>query len=217
MMEDNIIDVNIENKFYTLEEVSKITNIDSFKISFYSEKLGDILKINEVGMYQVFDDVDIKNINTIKKLESEGRSVSQIRNYLLKNKSEVLVEKSIEPTEKDFLDFFVEVMHKQTLKIDDVIKSNKEMVDMFQKIIDSKILLPPSNEELIKEVSITIDSKIDALKEDISSSNEELTKDVKYIKERLHTAYVTTEEIEKSKWKDPKESKLGKFLRWLSN
>ena len=53
-MDDNIIDVNIENKFYTIEEVAEITDIDAFKISFYSEKLGDILKINILVIYKVF-------------------------------------------------------------------------------------------------------------------------------------------------------------------
>ena len=206
-MDDNIIDVNIENKFYTIEEVAEITDIDAFKISFYSEKLGDILKINKVGMYQVFDNIDVSNINRIKSLEEEGKSISQIRDYLINSKNEVLLERKVEPTEKDFLDFFVEIIHRQNLKIDEVIKANNDMVEVFKKIIDTQVLLPASNEEILKEVGATIDSKLEnlkneinqSLKENIEEQNKEMKDDLKYVKERLHFAYVTEKEIEENK------------------
>lgn len=202
-MDDNIIDVNIENKFYTIEEVAEITDIDAFKISFYSEKLGDILKINKVGMYQVFDNIDVSNINRIKSLEEEGKSISQIRDYLINSKNEVLLERKVEPTEKDFLDFFVEIIHRQNLKIDEVIKANNDMVEVFKKLIDTQVLLPASNEEILKEVGATIDSKLEnlkneinqSLKENIEEQNKEMKDDLKYVKERLHFAYVTEKEI----------------------
>lgn len=205
-MDDNIIDVNIENKFYTIEEVAEITGIDAFKISFYSEKLGDILKINKVGMYQVFDNIDVSNINRIKSLEEEGRSISQIRDYLINSKNEVLLERKVEPTEKDFLDFFVEIIHRQNLKIDEVIKANNDMVEVFKKLIDTQVLLPVSNEEILKEVGVTIDSKLEnlkneinqSLKENIEEQNKEMKDDLKYVKERLHFAYVTEKEIEEN-------------------
>lgn len=218
-MDDNIIDVKIENKFYTIEEVAEITGIDAFKISFYSEKLGDILKINKVGMYQVFDDTDISNINRIKSLEEEGRSISQIRDYLINSKNEVLLERKVEPTEKDFLDFFVEIIHRQNLKIDEVIKANNDMVEIFKKLIDTQVLLPNSNEEMLKEVRVTIDSKLEnlkneinqSLKENIEEQNREMKDDLKYVKERLHFAYVTEREIEENK-----KQTLNRLWNWIS-
>lgn len=218
-MDDNIIDVNIENKFYTIEEVAEITGIDAFKISFYSEKLGDILKINKVGMYQVFDNIDVSNINRIKSLEEEGRSISQIRDYLINSKNEVLLERKVEPTEKDFLDFFVEIIHRQNLKIDEVIKANNDMVEVFKKLIDTQVLLPVSNEEILKEVGVTIDSKLEnlkneinqSLKENIEEQNKEMKDDLKYVKERLHFAYVTEKEIEENK-KQP----FNRLKKWFT-
>lgn len=218
-MDDNIIDVKIENKFYTIEEVAEITGIDAFKISFYSEKLGDILKINKVGMYQVFDDTDISNINRIKSLEEEGRSISQIRDYLINSKNEVLLERKVKPTEKDFLDFFVEIIHRQNLKIDEVIKANNEMVETFKKLIDTQVLLPTSNEEILKEVGVTIDFKLEnlkneinqSLKENIEEQNREMRDDLKYVKERLHFAYVTEREIEENK-----KQTLNRLWNWIS-
>lgn len=218
-MDDNIIDVNIENKFYTIEEVAEITDIDAFKISFYSEKLGDILKINKVGMYQVFDNIDVSNINRIKSLEEEGKSISQIRDYLINSKNEVLLERKVEPTEKDFLDFFVEIIHRQNLKIDEVIKANNDMVEVFKKIIDTQVLLPASNEEILKEVGATIDSKLEnlkneinqSLKENIEEQNKEMKDDLKYVKERLHFAYVTEKEIEENK-KQP----FNRLKKWFT-
>lgn len=218
-MDDNIIDVNIENKFYTIEEVAKITDIDAFKISFYSEKLGDILKINKVGMYQVFDNIDVSNINRIKSLEEEGKSISQIRDYLINSKNEVLLERKVEPTEKDFLDFFVEIIHRQNLKIDEVIKANNDMVEVFKKLIDTQVLLPASNEEILKEVGATIDSKLEnlkneinqSLKENIEEQNKEMKDDLKYVKERLHFAYVTEKEIEENK-KQP----FNRLKKWFT-
>lgn len=218
-MDDNIIDVNIENKFYTIEEVAEITDIDAFKISFYSEKLGDILKINKVGMYQVFDNIDVSNINRIKSLEEEGKSISQIRDYLINSKNEVLLERKVEPTEKDFLDFFVEIIHRQNLKIDEVIKANNDMVEVFKKLIDTQVLLPASNEEILKEVGATIDSKLEnlkneinqSLKENIEEQNKEIKDDLKYVKERLHFAYVTEKEIEENK-KQP----FNRLKKWFT-
>lgn len=218
-MDDNIIDVNIENKFYTIEEVAEITDIDAFKISFYSEKLGDILKINKVGMYQVFDNIDVSNINRIKSLEEEGKSISQIRDYLINSKNEVLLERKVEPTEKDFLDFFVEIIHRQNLKIDEVIKANNDMVEVFKKLIDTQVLLPVSNEEILKEVGATIDSKLEnlkneinqSLKENIEEQNKEMKDDLKYVKERLHFAYVTEKEIEENK-KQP----FNRLKKWFT-
>ena len=218
-MDDNIIDVNIENKLYTIEEVAEITGIDAFKISFYSEKLGDILKINKVGMYQVFDNIDVSNINRIKSLEEEGKSISQIRDYLINSKNEVLLERKVEPTEKDFLDFFVEIIHRQNLKIDEVIKANNDMVEVFKKLIDTQVLLPVSNEEILKEVGVTIDSKLEnlkneinqSLKENIEEQNKEMKDDLKYVKERLHFAYVTEKEIEENK-KQP----FNRLKKWFT-
>ena len=218
-MDDNIIDVNIENKFYTIEEVAEITDIDAFKISFYSEKLGDILKINKVGMYQVFDNIDVSNINRIKSLEEEGKSISQIRDYLINSKNEVLLERKVEPTEKDFLDFFVEIIHRQNLKIDEVIKANNDMVEVFKKLIDTQVLLPASNEEILKEVGATIDSKLEnlkneinqSLKENIEEQNKEMKDDLKYVKERLHFAYVTEKEIAENK-KQP----FNRLKKWFT-
>ena len=218
-MDDNIIDVNIENKFYTIEEVAEITGIDAFKISFYYEKLGYILKINKVGMYQVFDNIDVSNINRIKSIEEEGRSISQIRDYLINSKNEVLLERKVEPTEKDFLDFFVEIIHRQNLKIDEVIKANNDMVEVFKKLIDTQVLLPVSNEEILKEVGVTIDSKLEnlkneinqSLKENIEEQNKEMKDDLKYVKERLHFAYVTEKEIEENK-KQP----FNRLKKWFT-
>lgn len=218
-MDDNIIDVNIENKFYTIEEVAEITGIDAFKISFYSEKLGDILKINKVGMYQVFDSIDVSNINRIKSLEEGGRSISQIRDYLINSENEILLERQVEPTEKDFLDFFVEIIHRQNLKIDEVIKSNNEMVETFKRLIDTQVLLPTLNEEILKEVGVTVDAKLDNLKNEIEQSfkenieeqNREMKDDLKYVKERLHFAYITEIEMEENK-KHP----FNRLRKWFT-
>lgn len=218
-MDDNIIDVNIENKFYTIEEVAEITGIDAFKISFYSEKLGDILKINKVGMYQVFDNIDVSNINRIKSLEEGGRSISQIRDYLINSENEILSERQVEPTEKDFLDFFVEIIHRQNLKIDEVIKSNNEMVETFKRLIDNQVLLPTSNEEILKEVGITVDAKLDNLKNEIEQSfkenieeqNREMKDDLKYVKERLHFAYITEIEMEENK-----KHSFNRLRKWFT-
>lgn len=205
-MEDkNIIDVDIKEKLYTLDEVADITKLDAVKISFYSSKLGDLLKINEIGMYQVFDDIDIANINRIKSLEDEGKSISEIRDFLINNKSEVLLERKVEPTEKDFIDFLISIIQSQNTKIDEVIKSNNEMVELFKKIIDTQVLLPSSNEEILKEVSTTIDSKLEDLKNelitDIENQNKEIAENVKYVKQRLHFAYITEQDIENTRRK----------------
>lgn len=226
---ENIIDVEIEEKLYSVEEVSEITGITPAKITFYSKKLGDILRINEVGTYQVFDNIDISNITKVKSLDEKGMSISEIREHLINNKHEILLENKVERTEKDFLDFFVGIVHKQNQKIDEVIKSNdevvqsnKNLVDIIAKLIDNQSLLPqPNNEDIVKEISDNIalklsDVKIDIeknLKENIEEHNREMKDDVKYIRERLHAAYVTEQEIREMSFKN-KKSMFDKLFNW---
>lgn len=231
MDNENIIDVEIEEKLYSVEEVSEITGINSAKITFYSKKLGDILKISKVGTYQVFDNIDISNINKVKSLEEKGMSISEIRKYLMDNKHEILLENKIERTEKDFLDFFVEIVHKQNQKIDEVVKSNnettqsnKDLINKITRLIDAQILLPqPDNEGVLREISNDISSKIDDIKTDIEKSlkenmeeqSKEMKEDVRYIKEKLHAAYVTEQEIREMSFKN-KKSVVDKFMDWLN-
>lgn len=238
MNNEKIIDVEIEEKLYSSDEVSAMTGIRLDKIMFYSEKLGDILKISKIGIYQVFDSIDIANINKVKSLEEKGMSMNEIRKYLIANKDEVLMlENKVEKTEKDFLDFLVDIFCKQNQKMEEVVTTNRELVkahnasmetnnnliNIIGRLIDTQALLPLNdNSDILEVMSDDIKRKLDNIKDDIERNlevaikeqNEEIKNDVKHIRETLQVAYVSEQEIKKNSVGN-KNGKLEKIINWL--
>jgi DNA-binding transcriptional MerR regulator len=145
-MNHKSIDVNYEDvskKYYTIDEVSNILNIEQSTIAFYFEKLNDFLNITSVGMYQLFDDIDIKNLKKIKDLEqNQNMSMQEIKKHLLKNKQEVILEKeSNTQVDKSVLNIFQQfanALMEQNIKIDEMNKTNVKLVNIISNLSENQ-------------------------------------------------------------------------------
>lgn len=209
MSNDNIVDVDFEeNKYYTLEDVARITNLNEAKISFYCAKLKDFLNIQSIGMYQIFSDVDIDNLNKIKKLEvEENMTIREISEYLKNNKQEVLLKKDNEKIDMSALQIFAHILEVQNEKIDRVIKSNQELIETIKNNTSSNQLLLDNSTAMKKDISKNIEEQINSINLNLDSKMESF---VNNIKEELKSAYVTKEEIEQFGRKKSWFSKLFK-------
>lgn len=213
-MDNNIIDVDFNEKYYTLEDVSEITNLKESKIVFYCTKLEKMLNITSVGVYQVFRQVDIDNLIKIKSLEDKGMTILEIEKYLEANKSEVLLEKVDKKIDVSFLDFFARVLEVQNNKIDAMININRDLVTALNELNSKPMLLESSLDDVKNEISVTVDDmvskKMDAFELSMNESletmnnnaenfNKNLTDEIKDFKAIVRSAYVTEQEIERSK------------------
>lgn len=209
MSNDNIVDVDFEeNKYYTLEDVARITNLNEAKISFYCAKLKDFLNIQSIGMYQIFSDVDIDNLNKIKKLEvEENMTIREISEYLKNNKQEVLLKKDNEKIDMSALQIFAHILEVQNDKIDKMISINQELIEIIKNNTSSNQLLLDSSRTIEKSVNKSIEEQINSINLNLDSKMESF---VNNIKEELKSAYVTKEEIEQFGRKKSWFSKLFK-------
>jgi DNA-binding transcriptional MerR regulator len=141
-MDDKMIDVHYEDinkKYYTIDEVANILKIEQSSIFFYFEKLNDFLNIKSVGIYQLFDDTDVKNLKRIRDLEiNQNMSIKEIKKYLSQNKQEILLEKeSNTQVDKSVLNIFQQfanALMEQNRKIDEVNKTNVKLIDIIDNL-----------------------------------------------------------------------------------
>lgn len=189
-MSDKSIDVNFEDinkKYYTIEEVSKILNIDQSTVAFYFEKLNDFLNITSVGMYQLFDDIDIKNLKIIKDLErNQNMSMKEIRNHLLKNKQEVMLEKEsntqIDKSVLNIFQQFANALIEQNMKIDKMHKTNTQLVEAL-KILSQNQESIQKELQLQKEINRELLEKYESDKEEQSVRFDSIKNDIAITKE----------------------------------
>jgi len=145
-MNDKPIDVHYEDvnkKYYTIDEVSNVLEIDQSKIIFYFEKLNDFLNITSVGMYQLFDNTDIKNLQIIRDLELDKRmTIKDIKEYLSLTKQEILLKKeSNNAVDKSILNVFqnfANALMEQNTKIDMMYKNNIHIVKSINILTKSQ-------------------------------------------------------------------------------
>jgi DNA-binding transcriptional MerR regulator len=155
MMRKDPIDVSykdINKKYYTIDEVSNILEIDQSKIIFYFEKLNDYLNITSVGMYQLFDDQDIQNLKRIRDLESKNNlTVREIRDFLQNNKQEIILEKEsnnkLDQSVLNIFQQFAKAIMEQNLKIDEMQKTNIKLVNVISELSKTQDMMQQELQE----------------------------------------------------------------------
>lgn len=211
MSNEHVVDVEFEDdKYYTLEDVAKITNLTEAKISFYCTKLNNFLNIQSIGMYQIFSATDIDNLNKIKDLEiQKNMSISEIEKYLKANKQEVLLKKEDNKIDMSFLDFFAKILEIQNKKIDQMVDINQQLIEVLNKNKQSNSkLLENSNkiqEDMKNTIAKTIDAKMNNIDSELNSKMEQFVGD---IKQEIKLSYVSMADIEALKRKKS-------FFSWL--
>jgi DNA-binding transcriptional MerR regulator len=234
---DNPIDVSykdVNKKYYTIDEVSNILKIDQSKIVFYFEKLNDFLNITSVGMYQLFDDKDIQNLEIVKNLDKEKHmTMKEIREYLENNKPEVMLKKEsnnkVDQSVLNIFQTFANALMEQNAKIDIMYKNNLQLVKYQQKMekelqeqknMNQKYYkeYKEDNEKLVqelntiqKEVAITkeIDKKIELYEQQIDEKFEEMNnkiieRDAKIVEDLSKKLLERKKEAEEKSQEQPK-------------
>lgn len=175
-MDDKIIDTYYkdENKqYYTLYEVSEILQLEQSRIIYYYKKLNDFLNITSIGMYQVFEQNDIDNIQVIKELNiDKNMSISDIKQYLETHKQEVLFHKDkqeIDITNKSFANFLIKVLNNQNQKIDVLIEHGTKTLEAIDKM--------NKNQEELKNEVTSLTDEISSIKNEMKTNNEILEKE----------------------------------------
>lgn len=180
-MSDKPIEVNFEdldNKYYTLDEVSNILDLDQSKIIFYYEKLNDFLDISSIGVYQLFTTKDIENLKRIKHLDIDmNMSMGEIKKYLKTSQQEILVAKDSTSNQLDknlvFNTFnsLIQTISEQNNKLQSIEQSQCELMNL---VLDLK--------NLKKEISIDI---IDSLNEKSQKNKDESFKAIEETKDLI--------------------------------
>lgn len=162
-----------EKKYYTIQEVSQLANIEQERIEYYYMKLNDILDITSVGMYQVYTKEDVENIKVIRKLDlDKNMSMDDIKHHLETHRQEIIIKQE-DKIDVSFLDFLAQVMNNQNNKIDNVIQQNQKLVNIIEKIaenqdklIENQKVINDKMNSIEKEIAVTQESneKIDSLK-----------------------------------------------------
>lgn len=204
MSNNHIIDVDFEeNKYYTLEEVCKKSGLTDGEIMFYYKKLNNFLKIQSIGMYQIFSDADIDNLKKVKNLADKGMTIAEIQEYLKKNKQEVLLNKEDKMIDVSFLEFFARILdvqnqkfEVQNKKIDEVININKQLVELINtKFADIK-LLGSNQHNVNKSVEETVNKALESNLSDFNAiMDEKLNNFNDSIKKEIKFAYANRDDI----------------------
>ena len=175
-MDDKIIDTYYkdENKqYYTLYEVSDILKLEQSRIIYYYKKLNNFLNITSIGMYQVFEQKDIDNIQVIKELNiDKDMSILDIRQYLEVHKQEVLFHKDkqeIDITNQSFANFLIKVLNNQNQKIDILIEHGNKTLNAIDKM--------NKNQEKLENKVTSLTDEISGIKNEMKVSNEILEKE----------------------------------------
>lgn len=182
---------NENNKYYTIDEVAKILNLDESRIIFYFEKLNEFLNITSIGMYQLFDNTDIKNLKKIKDLdENQNMNIKEIRSFLKNNKQEVLLqrkeEKSIDVSVLKIFETFAKAMISQNNKIDILLDNNSLIIDNLNSSL--------TTQEQVKESMSSIEHKL----QEQQQNNIKLNKQLEEMKKELALTKESNEKLEKN-------------------
>jgi len=180
-LKEHIFDVNYtesDKKYSTIEEVSIILSIEAPTIIFWCNKFNDLLNIQSIGMYQIFNENDIKNLKTIKKLNiDENMNIGEIKTYLNQNKGVIITKKEIEVPEVSLLTVLAKILTSQNDKIENLLEANNQLMKN-QEIFTNKIL------ESQKEMCIDIVKKTNN-SEEINGLKEEIVELTKTVNEKM--------------------------------
>jgi hypothetical protein len=116
--DDKFVEVHfeeVEGKYYTIEQVSEILELDQAVVIFYCNKLRDYLNITQVDMFHIFNDIDIENLKRIKHLNiDKNMDMEAVEKYLLSHQQEIIIKKDENKAiDKSFLNFIGQVLSSQ--------------------------------------------------------------------------------------------------------
>ena len=134
------ISSSTEQEYLTIDEIAKILEVEEYQIIYWCNKFNDILNIQSIGMYSIFNNIDINNLKTIKHLEIDKKMNSrQIREYILKQNQQygiVTKRKKQELSNASIVSVLAKVINLQNQQITEIKQSNTQILQDNKKLID---------------------------------------------------------------------------------
>lgn len=243
MDENNvIIDVNeyypVEDlTYYNAVQVAEIIGepVSTVRTWTRDDCFGDLLNIKKVNGRRVYVKRDIDNLKFIKELRQRNYGIKQTRDYISKKGFEFGDFDGGLIDQKDPLGFealAIMISQKQDEKLQTFKKDIINELNTFLKTLTQEQSSYMQN--MVDEIAISVDDRLDKIRNDIGKDlesvkdeyidnkesldniREVLSKQEKMLEEIRQSAYVSTEEIKKISYKDPKEGKLSKVWNWLN-
>lgn len=155
---DNIQDVDYievpdktirgESLYYSTSQVAKILDLSDSKVRYYSTVFADILNIEFHNKQRRFTKADIEKMRFLTELKEEGMTIKQIQDYC----QEVDFENGGE----------IQVKETNPLSIQTLAKALLEQQELMLNEFREKL-----NEDIRKEVAITVDDGLNSFKEEL--------------------------------------------------
>lgn len=222
-MDKKIVDVeytevnkqSLEN-YYTIDYVAKQLNVDESKIVFWCNKFNDLLNIQTISMYHVFNNIDVENLKTIKRKNiDEGLSIKEIKEYLNKNNDAIIIPKR-NNNEISLINIFSEIINLQNKKLDKIIDNQNKILEIGNEIqsnITSKV-----DEKISEVVTDKLDEQSQILESKIQHITDENEKQFtdKWLK--IEEEYKQLSQNRKKQYEEEQENKRNKgFWNKISN
>lgn len=226
-MDKKVLDVNYielnnstHNNYYSIDDISEMLNIEEFKIIFWCNKFNDILKIQSIGQYQIFDDNDLRNLKIIKELNiDKGLDIKAIKDYL-KEHNNVIITRQQNLSEVSIVSVLAKIINSQNRKINTITNSHNKILKTNQRIIENqekfiqmlsnyhqelsldklnqKEMLVAIKENQLKETENigVLNNKVNELSVDLKTDNEKLSSKVEQVKTHIDKSSETTNQLQ---------------------
>ncbi|WP_297419662.1 MerR family transcriptional regulator [Clostridium sp.] len=189
---------NTEDKqYFTIDEVAEILKVDDSDIAFWFDKFKDILKIPNVGMFQVFEKQDVENLKKIKELIiDKNMSIKDTREFLSENTTTLIIREKTQD-ELNVFNFFSKIMSIQNEKLQNVLDINTKILEDNQKMIklivhsftelnlkqDLQIEIEKQNKDEIRK---ELEAKVEPITEKLNMLNTKIDKNQEDIKDYIN-------------------------------
>jgi DNA-binding transcriptional MerR regulator len=194
--------------YHTIDYVAKELDVDESIIIFYCNKFSNLLHIQTISQYHVFNDLDIQNLRTIKEKNiDEGLSIKEVREYFNKYNDAIVIPKR-NTNELSLINAFSKIINLQNEKMDKIIENQNKILEMGSKIqdnivtkVDKRIsgVVTDKLEEQSTQLQQKFQSIIDKNEKKVTERDEELTDNLNKILEYRKNQYKEEQEIKKHK------------------
>jgi DNA-binding transcriptional MerR regulator len=189
-MDEKIIDVEYTaaneksmEDYYTIDYVAKELDIDESTIIFYCNKFANLLHIQTISQYHVFNDLDIQNLRTIKEKNiDEGLSIKEIREYFNKYNDAIVIPKR-NTNELSLINAFSKIINLQNEKMDKIIENQNKILEMGSNIQNN--IITKVNQRINEVIADKLDKQSTQLQQKFQSIIDENEKKVTERDEKL--------------------------------
>jgi DNA-binding transcriptional MerR regulator len=166
--------INKEPLYYTRNQVAKMLNVKESTVSYWSKEFQPLLKLKIINMIRRYTKQDVQNLMFIQRLlKEDGLTVQQAFDYCSEkgfDNEKGLIDQQNPLAVQTFISAMTVEFDKKVAEMQNgIIAQQQQMINSLQQIILT------SNEDLRKEINLTVDETIT---EKMNEFKEEYTKEM---------------------------------------